>query len=352
VPMRDRAGVFARSRIRTVEDLMTADPSAVAEELDRDDVSAELVALWQTHLALVCFVPEMTLGDAALLTAAGVLSVDDLAGVDADALATRIAELLATERGDRYRQRGYAASRQQASDWVRRASRGAKHWRTTDAWSAWQRHRGERRSRVEANGKRAAGDSRRGGTLRVRSAEGDGGTPARRRNGSRTSNRANGVASQRSGAAGAARAKWRFYLETSSPVVDAPSIGPKTAQRIAKAGVRTVADLLAADADAVAAAMDHSRITAETVVAWQHQAGLVCRIPQLRGHDAQVLVACGFTAPEEIASMKPAELLEFVEPFCTSAEGEKVLRGNKTPDLAEVSDWITWARHCRLLSAA
>ncbi len=339
VPIADRTGVFARSRIRTISDLMSADPSAVAEELDRDDVSAELVALWQTHLAFVCFVPEMSFEDASLLTAVGVLSAEELSELDADELATRVAELLSSERGSRYRQRGYASSRQQASGWIRGANRGAKRWRSSSAWKSWQRHRGERRQRLDAN--RSSSRTRRQ-TLRVRSAEGD-------RNGK--TKRTQKTTKRSTSKNGAAR-KWRFYLETTSGVVDAPSIGPKTAERVSRAGVRTVAELLAADAEALAVSIDNPRITAETIVAWQHQAGLVCRIPQLRGHDAQVLVACGFTTPEEIAAMKPAELLEFVEPFCASSEGEKVLRGNKKPDLAEVTDWITWAQHCRMLGAA
>ena len=284
----------------------------------------------------------MSFEDASLLTAVGVLSAEELSELDADELATRVAELLSSERGSRYRQRGYASSRQQASGWIRRANRGAKRWRSSSAWKSWQRHRGERRQRLDANrsSSRTSRTSRQ--TLRVRSAEGD-------RNGK--TKRTQKTTKRSTSKNGAAR-KWRFYLETTSGVVDAPSIGPKTAERVNRAGVRTVAELLAADAEALAVSIDNPRITAETIVAWQHQAGLVCRIPQLRGHDAQVLVACGFTTPEEIAAMKPAELLEFVEPFCASSEGEKVLRGNKKPDLAEVTDWITWAQHCRMLGAA
>lgn len=343
VPIADRTGVFARSRIRTIDDLLSADPSAVAEELDRDDITAELVALWQTHLATVCFVPEMTLEDASLLTAIGLYSVEELAEVESAELESQIVELLASERGDRYRRRGYTASRKLASTWVSRAQRGLERWRSSDTWSRAQRHRGERRQRISA-GRPARRRSAPPQSLRVRSVDRD-----------RTAReRSNKNGSQRSGATqpGKPRREWRFYLDTTSPVVDAPSIGPKTAKRVQKAGVRTVAELLAADAEGLAQKIDNPRITAETVVAWQHQAGLVCRIPQIRGHDAQILVACGFTQPEEIASMKPAELLEFVEPFCATSEGQKILRNGKEPDLAEVTDWIHWSRHSRLLGAA
>ena len=363
VPIADRTGVFARSRVRTIGDLMSADPSALAEELDRDDVTAELASLWQTHIALVCFVPGMTFEDASLLSSVGILSAGDLARIDVDELTARIIEFLQTDRGSRYQSRTRAYSRDTAADWVSRAQRGTQRWRDSDDWNRWCRHRGERRQRLESHGyasRRSSSTRTRNGRadrhertgrshLRVRSADKE--RRSSRTTTKRTERTSSSTNSSRSKNSSSERT-WRFYLETTSPVVDAPSIGPKTAKRLEKAGVRTVADLLAADAETVATAMDQNRITAETIVAWQHQALLVCRIPQLRGHDAQILVGCGFTSPEEIAAMQPAELLEFVEPFCATSEGQRILRNSSPPDLAEVTDWITWAGHCRMLGAA
>ncbi|MEM9185981.1 MAG: DUF4332 domain-containing protein [Planctomycetota bacterium] len=343
VPIANREAVFARSRVRTIDDLISADPSALAEELDRDDVTAELAALWQTHTAMVCFVPGMTFERASLLTEVGVLSAEDLAQADREGLLRSIEDWQTSERGRRYERR--ASSREEVGEWIAAARRGVERWRDGDAWSRWSRHRGERRQRVERNATRRHGQ--RGERLRIRSAEAEPSTTTH------TLRRSPNGKPRRPRRSDAKKPKaWRFYLETTSPVVDAPSIGAKTADRLGRLHVLTVADLLAADAELVAAGLQNSRITAETVVAWQHQAQLVCRVPELRGHDAQVLVECGFTQPEEIAAMKPAELLEFVDPFCATAEGQKVLRGNKTPDLVEVTDWINWAQHCRRLGAA
>lgn len=340
VPIANREAVFSRSRVRTIEDLLSADPSAVAEELDRDDVTAELVALWQTHTSLVCFVPGMTFADATLLTALGITSTEDLADADATELNNRLRALVDSDCGERLRRRNLSAS--DLEGWIARAERGCTTWRNSSAWRGWERHRGERRQRVERNAARSTKRTKRrrqtddlggrGQRLRLRSAESD--RPRRRRRSEPK------------------RRVWRFFLETQSPVVDAPSIGPKMAIKLDQIGVRTVADLFAADPSDTASAIASSKVTDETVVAWQHQAQLVCRIPQIRGHDAQILVECGFTQPEEIAAMKPAELLEFVEPFCSTSEGQKLLRGSKAPDLAEVTDWITWAGHCRMLDAA
>ncbi len=146
--------------------------------------------------------------------------------------------------------------------------------------------------------------------------------------------------------------RMKFFLELASPVVDAPSIGPRMAARFEKFGVHTVDQLLASHADLLADKINLRRIDGDTIRAWQEQARLVCRIPNLRGHDAQLLVACNLTSPEELAAMEPASVLAQVLVVAESLEGQRILRGSKLPDLAEVNDWISWSRHCRSLSAA
>ncbi|TWU08544.1 DUF4332 domain-containing protein [Stieleria varia] len=144
----------------------------------------------------------------------------------------------------------------------------------------------------------------------------------------------------------------RFYLARNSPIVDAPSIGSRMAARLEAVGIYTVDDLLNADADALAAELDHRRIDASVITAWQQQATLVCRIPMLRGHDAQLLVAAEITTAEEVASQDPQELLSLVTPVARSNEGKRILRGSKSPDLEEVTEWIECASQNRELVAA
>lgn len=144
----------------------------------------------------------------------------------------------------------------------------------------------------------------------------------------------------------------KFYLELSSPVVDAPSIGPRMASKLEALGIHTVDQLLAANADSLADKLNHRRVDGDTIRAWQEQARLVCRIPNLRGHDAQMLVACDMTSPEALATMDPGTVLAQVAQFAESKEGQRVLRGSKEPDLEEVTDWISWAASCRSLNAA
>lgn len=144
----------------------------------------------------------------------------------------------------------------------------------------------------------------------------------------------------------------RFHLETTSPIEDAPSIGPKRARRLESIGIKTVADLLDAHPQQVSRKLNASFITPELVAQWQREATLVCRVPNLRGHDAQMLVGARLDEIETLADQTADDVLSAVEEFLQTPEGERVLRGNARPDLDEVTDWITWARQARPLQTA
>lgn len=144
----------------------------------------------------------------------------------------------------------------------------------------------------------------------------------------------------------------KYYLQRRSPVVDAPAIGPKMAERLAKVGVRTVDDLLKAQPARLASQLKVREVGEAMVQSWQHQADLVCRVPLLRGHDAQVLVTAGVTGPEQLADCQPESLLQLLQPILQSQAGRRILRGSAEPDLAEVTTWIQNAQRRRELRAA
>ena len=144
----------------------------------------------------------------------------------------------------------------------------------------------------------------------------------------------------------------KFYLEISNPVADGPSIGNKTAERLRTVGIRSVSDLLNASPEKTAARISQRWITADVIRQWQDQARLVCTIPDLRGHDAQVLVGCGILSADALARQSPQQLLATVEAFCATSAGERALRGGTQPDLAEVTDWIDAAMSARELKVA
>src|SRR5262249_7789842 len=65
-------------------------------------------------------------------------------------------------------------------------------------------------------------------------------------------------------------------LDGQAPVVDAPSIGPKTARRLEALGVKTVADLLALSAEEGESKLKTRHISADVIRDWQSQALLAC----------------------------------------------------------------------------
>lgn len=143
-----------------------------------------------------------------------------------------------------------------------------------------------------------------------------------------------------------------FYLSRSMPVEEAPSIGPKTAHRLEKTGIFTVNDLLECNPEFIAKKLKVRHIKEQTIRLWKKQTKLVCCIPGLRGHDAQILVACGLLEPEAIARISPQKLFEKVKSFVKTNQGQQIIRNGKEPDFEEVSDWISWSQQARKLRAA
>ncbi len=145
---------------------------------------------------------------------------------------------------------------------------------------------------------------------------------------------------------------YQFFLDEADDISAAPSIGSKTAERMHRIGIRTVSDLLHGSPKDISSRVDNRRMSAKTIEQWQKQSYLMCRVPNLRGHDAQILVACGICEPEQLAAMDADTLLGIVGPFSKTKEGGRILRTGKKPDRNEVSEWIDAAAHCRELHAA
>lgn len=149
-----------------------------------------------------------------------------------------------------------------------------------------------------------------------------------------------------------ANGQLRFFLNLEDAVEAAPSIGPKTASKFEQIGVRNIREFLRTTAESMAERIGFKRITADVIRQWQAQTRLVCRVPNLRDHDAQLLVGVGIDEPEKLEAMTPRQVLDLVGPYADTKEGLKIIRAGKRPDLAEVTDWIAWSRHMRSLSAA
>ena len=70
----------------------------------------------------------------------------------------------------------------------------------------------------------------------------------------------------------------------------------------------------------------------------------MCLVPELRGHDVQILVACGHRESSDIAELDDETLYLEVLEFCGTTEGKRVLRGGREPDLEEINHWISLAK--------
>jgi hypothetical protein len=323
----DTAMVFSSLGMRTVEDLLAADAGDVARRLAHPAVTPDAVRLWQYHTSLMCFVPGVSLADAQVLAACEVTSPEALFSIDVRLLADAVGRFLTTERGRRFASSSERFARDRLALLQKHARRQRDRWQLLSPRYAWVERTVEPpKAKVKSKPMIRTTRPRRASTPTA--------APAPRL--ARTTK----------------QRPLRFLLDRTSPVVEAPSIGVTLAERLAQVGIRTVADLLNANPDSTAEELGMRRVTAAAIARWQSQARLACRIPELRGSGAQILVACGLTEPEQIAGASVAELVGKVRAVCRTTEGKRLLRGNEIPTPARVAGWIRHAAHTRPLEAA
>ena len=329
-------------------------------------ISRERIRSWRGQAELATRIPMLRRSDAELLYAAGIQSTVELSRMRPETVYDLVYQFQDTQAGSRFRRSGRGIDRQQAINWSRwsqhsrtlgdaRNARSRFFVRTSDSRHSSSRSSGAERSPRQ---RRSARISQTGSTSR-RQRRPRMSQEARRqrdqrlaRRRQRMSRRASSYRTAEQTSSVEETRERKFYLNRSDDVEAAPSIGPKTAQRLAKAGVYTVDDLLSGRSEVIAQKLNNKRINADTILQWQNQARLICQIPDLRGHDAQILVACGITEAEQLSGKRPADLYAIVGPFADTSEGERIVRGGRKPDLEEVTDWISFAQHSRPLKAA
>lgn len=350
--------------IMTIDDLLTRTVPQIesATRLKGFQMPVDRIHALRGQAELTTRVPMLRRGDAALLFASGIHSVEELGKLRPETVYDRVSEFQRSEAGSRFRRGGRLIDRQQAINWARfgqftRSLDDARHTRSRFAVRPAPRNLAPMASTAVAAGTVKKADPAR--RLRRRRVAEDLNTDERRAR--REARRQRQVSRLRTSpeesvadeSAPAERiGGMRFFLSRTSEVEKAPSIGPRTAEMMETIGIRTVEDLLSIAPDRLAEKLNHRRITASIIQQWQAQARLMCQIPELRGHDAQILVACHISTPENLAVQKPAELLAVVEPFSRTKEGERIIRTGRKPDLAEVTEWIQWAANARSMRAA
>jgi predicted flap endonuclease-1-like 5' DNA nuclease len=136
----------------------------------------------------------------------------------------------------------------------------------------------------------------------------------------------------------------RPRLELSDDVERAPSIGPKTAERLQTCGVRTIGDLLSREAVALSKQLGGGWNSPSVILDWQDQARLVLEMPNLRAEQARILTGSGYRTAAAVAEAQPEDLLQDIASFLKGPDGKRAVRGEYTPTMRDMTAWIGWAK--------
>lgn len=136
----------------------------------------------------------------------------------------------------------------------------------------------------------------------------------------------------------------RVRLNPADDIVDAPSIGPRMAERLRPLGILTVKDLLDEDAAALAQALRMASVTTETVADWQAQSMMVCTVPGLSGTAAQLFVGAGYRDATAIAQVDTDKVCADLLGFAGTDKGRRILRDGEPPNIERIKAWAEGAR--------
>ncbi|WDQ18226.1 DUF4332 domain-containing protein [Rhodopirellula sp. P2] len=137
-------------------------------------------------------------------------------------------------------------------------------------------------------------------------------------------------------------------LQVTDPLVDAPSIGKKTAARFAGIGIHTVGDFLKADEAMMTRRLDTRWITAATLHAWRCQTMLMCQLPSMLAREVQLLVGAGYLTTDALAKTDATTLHAAVEAYAATYSGRRYLRGAESPTIDRLEVMIGDAAHAMI----
>ncbi|MCA9015279.1 MAG: DUF4332 domain-containing protein, partial [Planctomycetaceae bacterium] len=295
--------------IHTIGDFLARSADQIAGELQQEQLTAGLIFEWQSQARLASCIRGISPAEAALLVSCGITEIEEVATMPIKELWSFVEPC----QGSTGNQSLSPISQQRVKQW--------SHWaRQARTFGSDQTARRQHSTEQQPQDSQARREYRRDNSH----TDADSQSPLLP----------------------------PFYLNRSMPVEEAPSIGPKTAHRLERIGIFTIHDLLECNPEFISKKLKIRHINEQTIRLWKKQTKLVCCIPGLRGHDAQILVACGFFEPDIIARTSPQKLFEKVKAFVKTNQGQQIIRNGKEPDFEEVSDWISWSQQARKLHAA
>ena len=363
--------------IRTVGQLLDMDLDQQSADLSRRGFNLDQIDRWQAQAWLMICLPELSSSESRVLVGSG---------VDQPELILQLGEADILERIRRYLES--TAGRHSNTTYSQFSSQRIRGWsnrlRNDNGWRTFTRSRSRNRGSSSRSARTSSSSSRsnnrvvrNSGTRQSVTPQIDlspnNNLPARQITRTRTSRnpaesrsiaprtsnhvsatetRTKTVRNKTTKTGKQTQSRYRFYLNMSDDIEAAPSIGPKAAEKFYAIGIHTVSDFVNSDATDMAAQLENRRMSAKTLTIWQKQSRLMCAVPNLRGHDVQILVACDICEANELANMDPHALLDIVLPFVKTKEGVRILRNGKKPDLEEVTEWIDAANNVRSLKAA
>ena len=132
----------------------------------------------------------------------------------------------------------------------------------------------------------------------------------------------------------------RFGLHLQDPLVDAPSIGPRTAERFSAIGIHSVHHFLKSDPESMCDDLGTRWISESIITLWQAQAKVMCAVPGLNCLESQLLAGAGFVTRQSIAQCEAEALHQAVSRYAATSPGKRYLRGQNPPTLIDAKGWI------------